>query len=327
MGWGVSVDAGTPREKSISVVVKDFLADAWKSVVAGDMAGSTHTLYVVTMNKLLKFLGSKSSLGISKLDRKLVQDFMDWLFTDGKLSVGTRRTMKSHIQKLCTFCALNEYEGFKQIAFKFVVIRGEKEIKEELKPRDKAVSLDDVQKVMELIPFYYRGITKFLATTGCRVSEACNLRWDSVELQEDGAWISFVPYVRENGTKYRPKTANSIRRFWVGLATVEAMKAGGSDGSGLVFRSISDRTSKVSEKSLSFVISRAFRELGYPARVSCHAFRHTHITLGADNNVPRNALMNRVGIGTSKIMDGYYNNTDETDKKLGKVFEDDIKGC
>ncbi len=332
MGWMGAVGSdGKVAPKSIKWAVENFLQARYVLTTTNDVAFATYKGNRGTLlGKFMPWLGVNANTGVGTIDRKMIQAFFDYLAFDyeyngNRLDSKTRRTICVHMSAFLSWCLDEELVGFVGVPMKKIIIRGEGDWEEQSTGRDKAVSKEDIAKVMESIPLWYRPLAIFLNGTGWRISEACNLRWENVEIVEGGAWIKVIPFTLADGYKYRPKTKKSIRKNFIESSVLDAMKEGhGTIGKGWVF--LNSFGNMITEKNCSNVIGRAFKENGFRDRIACHAFRHTHLTRLADAGMPLMALMESMGIGSVDIATSYYNKNDEMDKKIGKVFEDEFKG-
>lgn len=180
--------------------------------------------------------------------------------------------------------------------------------------------------------FYY-----LLAITGMRKQEICALIWKDIDFENKTVSINKVVSRDEKNGLYiadRTKNKTSTRTISIDQATIVVMKNWLSeqqqtyenlDESWLVFGA--DRGNKRGDKILSMNTARSWRlkvqdlmdaEMGMELkRIDTHGFRHTHITLLAQNGASFKSIQARVGHGDAKTtLNIYMHATAKSDSEL-----------
>lgn len=190
---------------------------------------------------------------------------------------------------------------------------------EYLEPEELQSVLDQLQGRM---PYY---ICKFLTLTGCRIGEATALRLSDI----DDKYIHITKaYKYENGIS-TPKTINSKRKIHIQPELRTFLKEYKQ------WRSIYQLSSGIRTDLLFFTNRGTYftdnNLLNTLKRVKCdkhlhpHIFRHTHVSLLAEQGIPLETIARRLGHKTSKITrDVYYHVTNKQLEKdeelLDKVY-------
>lgn len=155
---------------------------------------------------------------------------------------------------------------------------------------------------------YIADICEFQSRTGLRYGELTALREDDVDLQRrlihvTGTLVFNVP--GERGHRDTPKNVYSIRDVTLDQRATEIIRKfmtrnklarawGSRSGDKLPDRYIFTSERDGYPLDISYV-NRLLRSLQHPKHLTTHIFRHTHISLLAEEGVPLKAIMARVG--------------------------------
>lgn len=156
-------------------------------------------------------------------------------------------------------------------------------------------------------PAYWR-LAAFMLLTGTRVSEACGMCWDAVDLEEGTArtirrirWDQKTkqPHLEDAG-----KTSASIRLLHLPNELIEILKQmKQEDGSkGLLFKNLNGHPLSYTRIPLCF--NQAFKALGLPWR-STHICRHTYATIALYATRDISAVQASLGHTSSQMTERY----------------------
>jgi integrase len=140
----------------------------------------------------------------------------------------------------------------------------------------KALSEDELRRLLEEMPANWRLFFEFLAHSGLRIGEAIALRWSDVDFNRKRVSIERRFY---RGSFDSPKSKYGRRKVPLSAGMAEELEARWllvDDVEGLVFPS-STGTVIDSSKLMSRVLKKAGRRAGVPW-VGFHTFRHTCAT-------------------------------------------------
>ncbi|WP_290491089.1 MULTISPECIES: tyrosine-type recombinase/integrase [unclassified Aerococcus] len=201
---------------------------------------------------------------------------------------------------------------------------------------------DQAQQLIEKLSMSKRTLrmarlAEFMYLTGCRIGEAIILKKSDFDFEK--GTVSFHGTLdATNGYKKAikgpPKTNTSHREISLTDRCIELVKsriieqelesiAGGRD-TGYVFSTASGTPIQIVSFNKSLKLAGEKLGMQNSHEFSSHYFRHTHISLLAENNVPLKAIMARVGHSDSKTTTDIY--THVTRKMISDVTSklDDI---
>jgi integrase/recombinase XerD len=173
----------------------------------------------------------------------------------------------------------------------------------------KAVSPDDVLRMLEVADVRDRAIVCFLACTGCRVGGLCDLRLSDLELGHDPP-RAMVREKGRGGKKSRlvfcgPQTVEAL---WAWLSVCSDQIAGDEDHVFLGQRG------PLTEAGVYQVLRRLAKKAGIRGRFNPHAFRHAFA---------RGALENGADLGTVSQLLGHSSVT-VTNEFYGRWTQDEL---
>ena len=200
---------------------------------------------------------------------------------------------------------------------------------------EKFLTRSELAEVLELVRAkapYIADILEFQALTGLRYGELAALREDDYDAKAHtisvNATLNFG-YVGHTFTRGTPKNVYSVRTVQLdhkAVAIIERFivhnKAARAWFNGPGFKLL-DRFIFVSRRDgypldLSYV-NRLLRSLHYKKRLTTHVFRHTHISLLAEQGVPLKAIMQRVGHNEPRTTMAIY--THVTDRMQDEAIQ------
>ncbi len=219
----------------------------------------------------------------------VIDQWLSWLHRHPTKTNPGRKTFLLELELLTTI--LTWYRNERDPMFVVPIVKRHRERchykQVQARRPDYFIKASDVQRWINWLrrqrrnPVYYR-LATFMVLTGARVSEACGLCWDSVELESAMARIvrsvSWDHWTREPTLEFSTKTEESVRIVPLSTDIVDqlALMRQGSAGSGPVFQ---DRNGELLRyNAIQSAFNAGFKALGLPWR-STHICRHTFGTL------------------------------------------------
>ena len=177
-------------------------------------------------------------------------------------------------------------------------------------------------------PVYWR-LALFMILTGARVSEACGMCWDAVDLEKGQAQVirrmaweqrTKRPYLEE-----RTKTLSSVRILLLSdelVSVLKEMKEECQNQAGLLFTDIKGEALKYNAIQSSF--NAGFKALDLPWR-STHILRHSYATAALQATGSLSAVQATLGHSSSRMTERYAKAIALLDKgvveKTAKFFD------
>lgn len=164
--------------------------------------------------------------------------------------------------------------------------------------------LEHVLNQVEGSQYYY--IFKFMALTGCRVGELSALLPEDI----DGKYIHITKTRNHIGEITPPKTASSCRDIYITPELAEMLRTFKE------WRLLYIMAHKCRPRTLFFSawgepvsaarLSQTLSKLDSPKHLHSHIFRHTHVSLLAEQGVSLETIARRLGHSTSKTTRDIY---------------------
>ena len=276
----------SPTTLNDKMKFKDCVSQFWKDV-QGRTLKSTHQSYEYRLENYLSS-GPLGEIRMSEIKGFHIVDWVQWL---KKQPTAKNKRRKSFVKELGLLQnVLNWYKNFLNEDFNVPVTKKHKQmcVFKPNAPRrpDYFIQPEDARKWIEWLkehrsnPAYWR-LASFMLMTGTRVSEACGLKWDAVDL--DQSLIRIIRRVSWDRRTTIPtledvtKTQSSARLITLPkrLQSVfyEMKKTAVSD---VVFTN--QKGGLIRYNAVQSAFNAGFTALGLPWR-STHICRHTFATL------------------------------------------------
>lgn len=260
-------------------------------------------------NRIVKFFGEDALF--AAITPKLLQSFVDTMLS--KNSRDYVRSTFGLIRRAVVYAARLDIIASADIISKVVIEAAPKTIEEIEKKRNKFLSASELKEVLALIREEHpliADICEFQALTGLRYGELVSLRECDYNARTGEISVNATMYfARRKGDmpaiRTTPKNEYSVRRIALGDRAKEILekfqqasyclrmwqKANVTTYAedGYIFI---NKVGNVYDRSF---VNRVLRKIEYHKPISTHIFRHTHISLLAEENVPIKAIMARVG--------------------------------
>ena len=271
---------------------------------------------------------------MDQLNAHSVHTWIDWM---KKQPTAMNKRRKHFIKELRILAAiLGWYRNFIDENFVVPITKKHRQLcyYKPLTPRrpDYFIRPNDVKKWIEWLkenkenPAYWR-LAVFMLLTGVRVSEACGMCWDAVDLEERTA--SVIRRIRWDQRTKQPhleeaaKTKASFRLLHLSDELVEMLRELQKEtgGEGLLFKNINGTPLSYTRIPLCF--GQGFKALGLPWR-STHILRHTYATMALIATRDIAAVQATLGHASQQITEKYAKvvalMSRNTAEKTAKVF-------
>jgi site-specific recombinase XerD len=276
----VQVEKRAKQIKKTIFVEAVFLDDAveqWKDFCLG-YTEPTRYLYILLVEKFIEFLDGEV-VYISDLETSDINTFLNSLMRRQIANSSVNNSLTS-IKSLCKYMSEN-----------YKIANPAQGIKK-LKEGDIDANywtMEEYRKVLMKSPEFARRWIRFIACTGLRASEFCNLRWRNCDL--DRRTVTVVG----KGRKRRTIGLNDIA-----VEILEEIKDGREiDGSDVVFL---NRGEPMTRQMLNWYIRQACQDTGLRGG-GPHAARHffaTQLLLGGIPIIKVSALLGHSSISTTQ---------------------------
>jgi len=274
----------TTGEKLSGYTIREWFGQ-WLSAKVGVIAESSHERYKSTANQFLDSLGEKADRPLASLVPGDVLAFREKLLKEGRAP----RTVNMAVQKVVS-AALKRAVKMGYIptdpAAGIDSLRVERSEK-------KAFSVEDVKRLLSAASPEWKGVILCGYSTGLRLGDICNLRWQDVDLSDN------LIRCRPGKTEYSSKAAVEVPLHpdlhqWFLLQTVpddpgapvfpglHKKHVGGRSGLSLQFAQIMSRANLTS----AVMQPRRGAEGRTVREHSFHSLRHTFISQMANAGIP-----------------------------------------
>lgn len=270
----------------------------------GFVKDSTINCYIYTAKKIFTYW-PKDTL-VSALTSGRIQDLIDKLTIE--CSADYAKKTRSLIKSAFSMAYLEGTFNDMTIIDRTTVHRPVKSVAEVKKEREKFLSREELTEVLSMIrqkSERLAEIFEFQALTGLRFGELAALRFEDYKNGEISVNATLV-WAKTKGAKPHrgsPKNVYSVRKVKLDRRATYIIEHA-------ILRDKQQRrwfpTKSMTDDKFIFVnrdggpldlsyVNRVLRGLKYKKRISTHIFRHTHISLLAEQGVPLKAIMQRVG--------------------------------
>ena len=198
---------------------------------------------------------------------------------------------------------------------------------------DKYLTVDEAENLISALKSSKRVIhcgylAEFLYLTGARYNEAAILTEDDFDFENKTVYISGTldrTKGYKNAIKGPTKTAQSTREVQLTTRTVaivqgvmefnKLMKLArpAYTDNGFVFTT--KNGVPIANNAFNITCKRIAKEIGIDKTISSHIFRHTHISILAENREPMKAIMQRVGHADERITNEIYTHVTQNMKE------------
>ena len=202
------------------------------------------------------------------------------------------------------------------------------------KQRTKFLTKDELKKLLSLLDEKYHHVSllcEFQSLTGLRFGEMVALRIQdynpSTSEIDINATLTMVGSLKSPAIRVPPKNVHSIRKIKLDERATQIINH-------FITANKARKLWKQNFPSTDYIfitngglpydlryVNKVIKKIGFFKPVSTHTFRHTHISLLAESNVPLKAIMERVGHNEPRTTLAIYTHvTDEMKKELNNAI-------
>ncbi|MBB5887710.1 tyrosine-type recombinase/integrase [Lactovum miscens] len=261
---------------------------------------------------------------IKQADKQAFLNFFDKIYTLGTYSLNYSNLIKAMLSNMFNYAVEREYIDSNPI----------EKITLKRKSSDKKVHADYLERyeVLDIVNYFnsrnsimYALITEFLYLTGLRFGELQALQWSNFNGKSIEVTGTLGPYIKnlERHVKQSPKNSSSFRTVDLSKRAIELLEEvkkkdtlnhKSVNGDDYIFISHSSKI-PISMQAFNLALKKAGKNLKIDKNLSTHIFRHSHVSLLAELNLPIKAIMERVGHSNSKTTLEIYNHVTQKAKK------------
>lgn len=245
---------------------------------------------------------------IEKITTNYLTNYLDDLIYKSKLKNGTVKHFKESLNLIFKYAVLHDYLKDNPMSGVRANYR-----KSEDNDGPKFLEPDELTNVLSYLydvnPVYGR-FCEFLYLTGMRYGEAASITWRDINKRTKPWTVSItgtiVKVPGKKATKQSsPKTQSSIRTITLPDKAIEIVKDQYRETKdGFLFRN--PQSVYLPEPTINMWLRLAKEKFNIDKPVSCHIFRHTHISKLAELDVPMYVVQERVGHSSEKTTREIY---------------------
>lgn len=264
---------------------------------------------------------------VENIDRRLLQEIANDLYQFG-FSNESLKKHYSRLKQIYSYGVRQDYITNNEI--EHVVFKTKKMTREQLDEKEmNYLTVDEARKIINYfksrkdINHYYRILT-ILFYTGMRIGELFGLKEENVDVENKTIKIvGSYDYVEKK--KGDTKTVASYRKIDVNDEVIKMIQETlisnqqrfseetlSKNEEKYIF--ISETGMPQTGSSFDYTLKRTAWKLGFYRNISCHTFRHTHISILAEMRIPLKAIMQRVGHVKSDTTTNIYTHVTENMK-------------
>lgn len=194
---------------------------------------------------------------------------------------------------------------------------------------------DELKKVLTLLYQLNPAISlicEFQSLTGLRIGELAAIRFKDYDRKNSmldiNATLSWTKSTKDPEARIPPKNIYSVRKIYLNARAVEIIES-------FIRANRAAQLSPFTYPDTAYVfttrgghpysvqnINKLLKKINFSKPISTHTFRHTHISMLAEQNVPLKAIMARVGHNEPKTTLAVYTHvTNNMDKVIIKALD------
>lgn len=273
---------------------------------------------------------------INKIDTSLVMKIIDTMYTFGNYSLNYTKQTRTTLSTIFTFAIDKGYLKSNPVRKTKVIPKREVERKQKKKLNDKYLEQEELKLLLDALYSNPRHrlhamITEFLALTGLRYGELAALQWKNFKGKSiviDGT-LDYTMSKMSEAVKTSTKNDSSERIVDLPQKAIDILKdikninAIRNDISRKDYIFISHAGTPLTIHALNSIIKNVSHKIGIKKTVTSHIFRHTHVSILSELNVPLKAIMERVGHSDANTTLQIYNHvTKKSKEKITSALDD-----
>lgn len=271
----------------------------------------------------------KPEMLIKNIDSNLISKLIDKIYTFGEYSLNYTSQIKSTVSQIFKFAISKKYIFSNPTDGVKIVPKKQEEESRKIKIDQKYLEKNEVKLILERLYSTNRKanngrIAEFLWLTGLRFGELQALQWknfDGKSIAVEGTLDAFKLKISE-AVKTTPKNINSRRIVDLperAIEILEYQKQINQLRFGIVkeddYIFVSVQNNPVVLNSFNTQLKKAGIESNIEKTLSSHIFRHSHVSLLAELNIPIKTIMQRVGHGDASTTIKIYNHVTNKSKQ------------
>ena len=285
-----------------------------------------HVFPIITKDMLIK-----------NITPTLISKIVDKMYTFGDYSINYTKQTRATISSIFAFAVEKGYLENNPVAKTKVIPKREVERSNKKKLNEKYLEKSEIDLLLKNLYSnptrrLHGMVSEFLVLTGLRYGELQALQWknfDGKSISVEGT-LDYTLLTLEHAVKTSTKNETSERvvdlpqkaiEILVEIKTLNNIKFT-TNPDDYIF--LSKFGNPLSIHSFNMMMQRVTKEIDFPKHVTSHIFRHTHVSLLAESNVPLKAIMERVGHADANTTLLIYNHVTKKSREQIKDTLDNI---
>ncbi len=323
------IDAGHVVTKAVNVSLHDFMWNNWFEYHKNFVKISTQVINKSAMRRIDRYFPTR--LKLKDISAASCSKFINHLFYDKKLSKATITTTLSCLKMIFKYAVVVEKllaANPTEYVFLPKQYSSEKEclvLKEEqkrlyLEKEEIRAFMTAARQARNAFPM--AALYMMLIYTGMRIGEVLSLQWKNIDFEKRIIYVRSTIYFKQNHEYYiySPKTKASIRDIVISPNLLKELKQyrkcfleyrmrnqlfWQADEHDFVFVSSREPGKPLRYNTVASAMKRLGQEIGF-GRLHPHLFRHTHVSILAEAQVPLSAIKERLGHTNDKTTEQIY---------------------
>ena len=263
----------------------------------------------------------KPNILISRIDSKLINQIIDEMYTFGNYSLNYTKQTRTTLSNLMAYAVYREYLPINPVEKTRVVPKMIEEEKRRHKMSDKYLERDEARQLINHLYMNSRyflpaRVAEFLWLTGLRYGELMALEWqefDGKSIRVNGT-LDYTNTQMAKAVKTTTKNFSSTRvvdlpkravEILKELKTANAIKFDGTTPNNYIF--LSNNGTPYTLHAFNAILKKSKSDLNFKKHLTSHIFRHSHVSLLAEMNIPLKTIMERVGHSDANTTLSIYN--------------------
>lgn len=267
---------------------------------------------------------------IAKIDEELVYKLIDNMYTFGTLSLNYTKQTRTTLSTMLNFAVSKKLISSNPVLKTKVTPKKEEEARIRKRIEDKYLENEEFKQISEYMHSKPKRkthalISEVLYLTGLRYGELQALRvrdYDGKTLSVNGT-LDYTSVKINEAKKTTPKNLYSYRNIDLPNRVIEIIEelllenrllVKGYNDDSFIFLA-SHKKNPLSIHSFNSVLASTEEELHFKKHLTSHIFRHSHISLLSELNLPLKVIMERVGHSDPETTLAIYNHVTKNARK------------
>lgn len=267
---------------------------------------------------------------IAKIDEDLVYKLIDNMYTFGTLSLNYTKQIRTTLSTMLNFAVSKKLISSNPVLKTKVAPKKEEEARIRKRIEDKYLENEEFKQILEYMYSKPKRkthalISEVLYLTGLRYGELQALRvrdYDGKTLSVNGT-LDYTSVKINEAKKTTPKNLYSYRNIDLPNRVIEIIEelllenrllVKGYNNDSFIFLA-SHKKNPLSIHSFNSVLASTEEELHLKKHLTSHIFRHSHISLLSELNLPLKVIMERVGHSDPETTLAIYNHVTKNARK------------